>query len=69
MTLMSIDGVVWQKSSFSSATDCVAVRRMNNLEVAICNTNNLGAGSLVIGREELADLLARIKGGEYDHLC
>ena len=68
MDPVSALGLSWRKSSFSAIGDCVAVRQLDNGSVGIRNTNDPGAGVLVVSGEDMADWLARIKAGAFDHL-
>lgn len=61
-------GTPWRKSSFSAINDCVAVRRLANGSIGIKNTNDDEATVLVISSEDMADWLARLKAGAFDHL-
>jgi hypothetical protein len=60
---------VWRKSSFSTLGDCVAVCRFGDGSIGIRNTNDAEGGPvLVINAAKMADWLARIKAGAFDHL-
>ena len=68
MKLITVDGVSWWKSSYSTAADCVALRDLQNGEFAMCNSRRPQAGVLIIKRESLRELIARIKSGAFDQL-
>ncbi|WP_153531372.1 DUF397 domain-containing protein [Actinomadura macrotermitis] len=55
----------WRKSSRSSSTggDCVELADLSG-KVGVRDSKSPSAGKLVIGRDELAVLVRRIKGGE-----
>lgn len=57
----------WRKSTFSGYQECVEVAEFHD-QVAVRNSNNPDAGTLLLGRADMAAWLAGIKAGEFDDL-
>jgi len=58
----------WRKSSFSMTGECVEVADCDG-DVAVRNSNNPDAGTLVFGRAVMAAWVAGLKAGEFDDLA
>lgn len=57
----------WRKSSYSLAGECVEVADGDD-SVAVRNSNNPDAGTLVFRRNVMAAWIAGLKAGEFDDL-
>jgi hypothetical protein len=60
-------GVRWRKSTFSGPHECVAVATVGD-RIAIRNSRNPEAGTLLFGGRGFATWVAGIKAGEFDDL-
>jgi hypothetical protein len=58
----------WRTSSFSSAGNCVGLREQTDGSVAVCNTNDPGAGLLALTRPEMVAWIVACKTGHLDDL-
>ena len=59
---------VWRKSSYSVTGECVEVADLDE-NIAIRNSNDPDAGTLVVHRAEMAAWIAGVKAGEFDDLA
>ncbi|NNH73067.1 DUF397 domain-containing protein [Nocardia uniformis] len=60
---------VWRKSSFSGCNgECVETASISDGTIAVRNSNNPGAGTLVFTRAEISAWIAGCKAGEFDDL-
>lgn len=57
----------WRKSSFSGLGECVEVADLG-AGIAVRNSKNPGAGTIVFGRAVMAAWIAGLKAGEFDSL-
>jgi hypothetical protein len=58
----------WRKSSFSGVGECVEVASGSH-QIAIRNSNDPEAGTLLFSGAEMAAWIAGIKAGEFDDLA
>ncbi|MFI6869064.1 DUF397 domain-containing protein [Nocardia sp. NPDC050406] len=60
---------VWRKSSFSGTNgECVETTATSDGSIAVRNSNNPDAGTLLFRRAEMAAWISGCKAGEFDDL-
>jgi len=63
-----VSEMAWRKSSFSSAGECLVVAKVGR-DIALRNSNNPEAGTLLLKRRGLAGWISGVKAGEFDDLA
>jgi hypothetical protein len=60
--------VDWRISSFSGATDCVAVAQLGDAQVGMRSTVRPQDGVMTLSQADFGAFLERTKAGEFDAL-
>jgi hypothetical protein len=69
MPASELDGVTWQKSSYSNSQgQCVEMAALPGGEVAMRNSRHPDGPALVYTRAEIDALLRGVRNGDFDNL-
>ena len=63
-----LQGVRWQKSSFSANNNCVEMAELTSGEIAVRNSRDPDGPALIYTRSEVEALILGARNGDFDDL-